>query len=216
MLMKSGINPFDSQEAKPYKNDGEILAMTNLVTAYQNNDINEFEKILKVFFSFFYSCSESLNFLLQQNRQTIMEDTFIREHIEDLLRNIRTQVNILRRTMFLFHNCLRQVLIKLIKPYTRINIKFISGELNIDPTDVESLLVSCILDSTINGRIDQVSSRSLQSQVTLCVLSGDRGVGAGQAQRGHRPLHRSGQVEHPAQQPPEACHQQNGIIQLTV
>jgi len=122
MLMKSGINPFDSQEAKPYKNDVEILAMTNLVTAYQNNDINEFEKILKI------------------NRQTIMEDTFIREHIEDLLRNIRTQV-----------------LIKLIKPYTRINIKFISGELNIDPTDVESLLVSCILDSTINGRIDQVT-----------------------------------------------------------
>ena len=106
MLMKSGINPFDSQEAKPYKNDPEILAMTNLVSAYQvfykqlynwhfgfisaigpqilinlyfnfhiqNNDINEFEKILK------------------QNRQTIMDDPFIREHIEDLLRNIRTQV----------------------------------------------------------------------------------------------------------------------------
>ena len=68
-----------------------------------------------------------------------MEDTFIREHIEDLLRNIRTQV-----------------LIKLIKPYTRINITFISGELNIDPADVESLLVSCILDNTVRGRIDQV------------------------------------------------------------
>lgn len=122
MLMKSGINPFDSQEAKPYKNDVEILAMTNLVNAYQNNDIKDFEKILK------------------QNRQTIMEDTFIREHIEDLLRNIRTQV-----------------LIKLIKPYTRINITFISGELNIDPADVESLLVSCILDNTVRGRIDQVT-----------------------------------------------------------
>jgi len=121
MLMKSGINPFDSQEAKPYKNDPEILAMTNLVTAYQNNDINEFEKILK------------------QNRQTIMEDTFIREHIEDLLKNIRTQV-----------------LIKLIRPYTRIQISFISGELNIETSDVESLLVSCILDATISGRIDQV------------------------------------------------------------
>merc|ERR1712020_392050 len=110
--------------------------MTNLVTAYQvwcvffclcqfppqNNDINEFEKILKV------------------NRETIMEDAFIREHIEDLLRNIRTQV-----------------LIKLIKPYTRIQIKFISGELNIESGDVESLLVSCILDNTISGRIDQVS-----------------------------------------------------------
>ncbi|CAH1796151.1 unnamed protein product [Owenia fusiformis] len=122
MLMKSGINPFDSQEAKPYKNDPEILAMTNLVSAYQNNDINEFEKILKT------------------NRKNIMEDPFIREHIEDLLRNIRTQV-----------------LIKLIKPYTRIHIPFISKELNIDVTEVESLLVSCILDNTIHGRIDQVN-----------------------------------------------------------
>ena len=37
--------------------------MTNLVSAYQNNDINDFEKILK------------------QNRETIMDDPFIREHI---------------------------------------------------------------------------------------------------------------------------------------
>ena len=35
MLMKSDINPFDSQEAKPYKNDPEILAMTNLVRYVQ-------------------------------------------------------------------------------------------------------------------------------------------------------------------------------------
>ncbi|RWS28787.1 COP9 signalosome complex subunit 2-like protein [Leptotrombidium deliense] len=122
MLMMSGINPFDSQEAKPYKNDPEILAMTNLVSAYQNNDINDFEKILKT------------------NRRTIMDDPFIKEHIEDLLRNIRTQV-----------------LIKLIKPYTRIHIPFISKELNIDPSEVENLLVSCILDNTIQGRIDQVN-----------------------------------------------------------
>ena len=77
---------------------------------------------------------------MKQNRQTIMDDPFIREHIEDLLRNIRTQV-----------------LIKLIKPYTRIKVDFISGELNVDPHDVESLLVACILDSTIKGRIDQVN-----------------------------------------------------------
>uniref|UniRef100_A0A5F7ZD84 COP9 signalosome complex subunit 2 n=1 Tax=Macaca mulatta TaxID=9544 RepID=A0A5F7ZD84_MACMU len=122
MLMKSGVNPFDSQEAKPYKNDPEILAMTNLVSAYQNNDITEFEKILKT------------------NHSNIMDDPFIREHIEELLRNIRTQV-----------------LIKLIKPYTRIHIPFISKELNIDVADVESLLVQCILDNTIHGRIDQVN-----------------------------------------------------------
>ncbi|KAF5283164.1 hypothetical protein FQR65_LT02676 [Abscondita terminalis] len=144
MLMKSGINPFDSQEAKPYKNDSEILAMTNLVNSYQTNDINEFELILK------------------QNRQNIMDDPFIREHIEDLLRNIRTQV-----------------LIKLINPYTRIYIPHISTELNIDVTEVENLLVSCILDSTIHGRIDQVNQvllldrTSVKTKETMSILDKD-------------------------------------------
>ncbi|GER41047.1 COP9 signalosome complex subunit 2, partial [Striga asiatica] len=91
MLMESEVNPFDGQEAKPYKNDPEILAMTNLIAAYQRNEILEFEKILK------------------SNRRTIMEDPFIRNYIEDLLKNVRTQV-----------------LLKLIKPYTRIRIPFIS------------------------------------------------------------------------------------------
>ncbi|KAH9305249.1 hypothetical protein KI387_009653, partial [Taxus chinensis] len=74
MLMESEVNPFDGQEAKPYKNDPDILAMTNLVAAYQQNEILEFEKILK------------------SNRKTIMDDPFIRNYIKDLLKNIRTQV----------------------------------------------------------------------------------------------------------------------------
>uniref|UniRef100_G1N5P7 COP9 signalosome complex subunit 2 n=1 Tax=Meleagris gallopavo TaxID=9103 RepID=G1N5P7_MELGA len=115
MLMKSGINPFDSQEAKPYKNDPEILAMTNL-----------------------YNCFYKLNNAIKiRNVQKIK---IISKHCNYLLRNIRTQV-----------------LIKLIKPYTRIHIPFISKELNIDVADVESLLVQCILDNTIHGRIDQVN-----------------------------------------------------------
>lgn len=56
-------------------------------------------------------------------------DSILQPLFLDLLRNIRTQV-----------------LIKLIKPYTRIQIPFISRELNIDVSEVESLLVSCILD----------------------------------------------------------------------
>ncbi|KAL9542993.1 hypothetical protein PS6_009511, partial [Mucor atramentarius] len=47
MLTESQINPFDSQETKPYKNDKEIEAMTNLVSAYQKKEIYEFEHILK-------------------------------------------------------------------------------------------------------------------------------------------------------------------------
>ncbi|KAL8095152.1 hypothetical protein AgCh_036559 [Apium graveolens] len=84
MLMESEVNPFDGQEAKPYKNDPEILAMTNLIAAYQRNEIMEFEKILKGVDV--YKCAS-----LQSNRRTIMDDPFIRNYIEDLLKNIRTQ-----------------------------------------------------------------------------------------------------------------------------
>jgi len=41
-----------------------LLVVWLICSAYQNNDITEFEKILKT------------------NRETIMEDPFIREHIE--------------------------------------------------------------------------------------------------------------------------------------
>ena len=122
MLSTSSINPFDSQEARPYRDDPEITAMTNLVQAFHNNEIQKFERILR------------------QNTGRIMEDEFIREHVADLLRTIRTQV-------------LRRV----IRPYTRISLPAIARELNDIPVqDVESLLVSLILDGTLDGRIDQV------------------------------------------------------------
>lgn len=122
MLMESKVDPFDAQEARPYKQDPEIIAMTNLVDAYQRSDINEFEKILK------------------NNKRTIMEDTFIQDYVEDLLKKIRTQV-----------------LLKLILPYTRVRIPFISQKLNIPEGDVEGLLVTLILDGRLTGHIDQVN-----------------------------------------------------------
>jgi COP9 signalosome complex subunit 2 len=122
MLMLSEINPFDSTEAKPYKNDAEIVAMNNLVNAYHNNDIKSFEKILK------------------ENKKTILDDPFMRDYIDDLLKNIRTQV-----------------LLKILSPYTKIRIPFISQELNITPKEVEDLMVSLILDNKIRGRIDQIN-----------------------------------------------------------
>jgi len=73
MLMGSDINPFDSQETKPYKNDPQIIAMTSLVSAYQMRDVQQAEKILKA------------------NRATITNDPFISYFIDDLLRSLRTQ-----------------------------------------------------------------------------------------------------------------------------
>lgn len=73
MLTGSEVNPFDSQETKPYKNDPQIKAMTDLVDAYQRREVHSAEKILK------------------DNRATIMDDPFIKSYIGELLRSLRTQ-----------------------------------------------------------------------------------------------------------------------------
>ncbi|KAJ2923605.1 hypothetical protein H1R20_g13487, partial [Candolleomyces eurysporus] len=73
MLTGSEVNPFDSQETKPYKTDPQIKAMTDLVDAYQRREVHSAEKILK------------------DNRATIMDDPFIRAYIGELLRSLRTQ-----------------------------------------------------------------------------------------------------------------------------
>lgn len=120
MLMESEVDPFDAQEVKPYRNDPEVTVVRALVEAYQRNDIAGFEALLKT------------------HRERVMKDDFIRDYIEDLLKNIRTQV-----------------LVKLIKPYTRIQISFISDELNIPESDVEALVVALVLDGRIDAKIDQ-------------------------------------------------------------
>ena len=94
-------------------------------------DLKEFEKILKA------------------NRLSIMNDIFIREYIDDVLKNIRMQV-----------------IVKLVNPYTRIQIESIAKvffhstdflqQLNISSKEVETLLVSLILDGKLSGKIDQI------------------------------------------------------------
>ena len=75
MLGVSNINPFDSQECRPYKDDPSVVAMTNLVQAFHNNDIVAFEGILK-----------------QSKGQRLLADAFLRQHVADLLETIRRQV----------------------------------------------------------------------------------------------------------------------------
>jgi len=137
MLHASTINPFDSQEARPYRDDPEIAAMTNLVQAFHNNEIQRFERILQQKSTPKTGGGGSSS----SSSSSIMDDEFVREYIEDLLRTIRTQV-------------LRRV----IRPYTRISLAAISKELNNMPIPaVENLLVGLILDGTLEGgQIDQV------------------------------------------------------------
>jgi COP9 signalosome complex subunit 2 len=72
MLMGSDINPFDSQQTKPYKNDPRIAAMTELVDAYQRDDIHQYETIL-------------------QKNKDLLADPFIAENIDEVTRNMRTK-----------------------------------------------------------------------------------------------------------------------------
>ncbi|EMC98026.1 hypothetical protein BAUCODRAFT_410975 [Baudoinia panamericana UAMH 10762] len=72
MLMGSDINPFDSQETKPYKNDPRIAAMTELVDAYQRDDITQYENVLK-------------------KNQDLLADPFIAENIDEVTRKMRTK-----------------------------------------------------------------------------------------------------------------------------
>ena len=145
MLMQSDVNPFDAQEARPFRTDPEVAAMTSLVAAYQKNDIDQFEQLLRT------------------HQKQIMDDDFVREYVNDLLKNIRTQV-----------------LVKVIQPYTRVKISFIATQLKISKVEVEALLVSCVLDGKVSGKIDQINdvlemSREAAAEGSLDVYKGLEG-----------------------------------------
>lgn len=124
MLEMSDIDPFDSPEAKPYMNNKEIVSMTNLRQAYTGKDVQRFEQILR------------------DNSSAILGDTFIREHVEELVNRFRSQV-----------------LLELIAPYKRIEIAFAARELNIESRELEELLISLIIDGKVDGQIDQLNNR---------------------------------------------------------
>lgn len=72
MLADSKINPFDSQETKPYASDPRIAAMTGLVDAYQRDDVHRYEDILK-------------------ENPDLLQDKFIAENIDEVSRAMRTK-----------------------------------------------------------------------------------------------------------------------------
>ncbi|KAF5099398.1 hypothetical protein D0Z00_001677 [Geotrichum galactomycetum] len=80
MLSESGIDPFESQETKPYKNDPKITVMMHLVEAFQLSDVDQFNK------------------LLRSHKHEIMGDPLIRLFLDDVILSIRSQgvINLVR------------------------------------------------------------------------------------------------------------------------
>lgn len=166
MLMESHVDPFNAQETQPYRADPQIQAVTGLVEAYQQDDIDKFEKVLR------------------RNRAAIMEDPFMRPYMEDLMTVLRTQVRFLVLVFGVFFlsfffatGCAHergpgrmQVLLnKVIGPYRRVRLAFLAQKANCSEAEVERLLASLIVDGRVDGRIDQVNQ--------LLLLTPKRGGG---------------------------------------
>ncbi|RHY35141.1 hypothetical protein DYB32_000374 [Aphanomyces invadans] len=113
MLASSDINPFDSREAKVFKDVDEISAMLQLRDAYGNNDITTFEKIL----------NHPKHHIITDpliKRYRRMTTTFFhhvncrgRSYLDPLVRNIRSHV-----------------LVKVVAPYKTIKLASIAKVLN--------------------------------------------------------------------------------------
>ena len=77
---------------------------------------------------------------LQIDKSGLLQDQFILEHMPALKLRLRSRV-----------------LVKLIKPYTRVKLKWLCRQLNATVEEIENLVVNLILDKSISGRLDQIN-----------------------------------------------------------
>lgn len=76
--------------------------------------------------------------VLRTSEEQLTSDPFIKKNVVPLFLQLRSKV-----------------LLKLVQPYDRIKMDFLCRQLIAKPDEVESLVVSMILDGRINGKLDQ-------------------------------------------------------------
>lgn len=105
---------------------------------YEND--KEIAAMTKLTDAFLHDEIKTFEKVLTRHEAAIMADPFIKHYIDRLLRTIRSKV-----------------LLKIVKPYRKMDTRYIARELNgIEISEVESLLSSLVLDQKIQARIDQV------------------------------------------------------------
>lgn len=125
VLSGSEVNPFDSHEARAFIGESlEIKAVQHLRESYQTDDINLFE------------------FVVTNPMNKIVNDSFLKEYVAELLETIRTRV-----------------LLKIVRPYTRVTFATLAKELNLERNEevLEGLLIRLILQKQLKAKIDHVS-----------------------------------------------------------
>jgi COP9 signalosome complex subunit 2 len=122
ILADSKIDYSQTREAKVYMEDKQIIAITQLRSAFEQNNINQIQKIL------------------HSKDSHILDDPFINQYLDDLLRNIRLNVIVAR-----------------VKPYKTVSLDFLCQELTLPREDICGLLSELILEEKIKGEIDQLN-----------------------------------------------------------
>merc|ERR1712113_856502 len=103
-----------------------------------NNDIMPMANLLDAFDT---DNIKSFEGALGRDKHAILNDDFIVEHMPAVKLRIRSKV-----------------LVKLIKPYTRVKLEWLCRQLNATMPEIENLVVNLILDGSVNGRLDQIHS----------------------------------------------------------
>lgn len=174
MLSESRINPFDSQETKPYKNDADVVAMTGLVDAFQAGDLARFLKIQRGLH--IYSHTHSQTYTNSYSYHTYAQYS---HSLTQKLTNSHTHKHIYSHNLHLenkrslneggdsftstympriLQKMRGSVLVKMIRPYTRVKMAFLADALAISEPEAQELLVELILDDRVpGGKIDQVA-----------------------------------------------------------
>jgi len=70
----------------------------------------------------------------------LLSDPFIAQYLDDLLRSVRLKA-----------------LESICKPYVKVKLDFLAQELNVDISEIRSLLSELILEEKIKGQIDQLN-----------------------------------------------------------
>jgi COP9 signalosome complex subunit 2 len=118
MLRESKIDPFESPELKAYTENSQLMGFLKLFNCYQSENIREFEKVL------------------QDYRTDIMDDPFIEEQIEDLVKGIRSTA-----------------VLNFIASGEIISLTEIAIKLSIPEEEIEQILVVLCKDQRINGKL---------------------------------------------------------------
>ena len=158
MLTDSTINPFDSQETKPYKNDPRIAAMTNLVDSFQRDDIHAYEKVLHA-------------------NKDLLKDPFIAENIDEVTRNMRIKAvlkMIAPYTRFHLSFVAEQLAISLPEVQDIIGFLVIGGRLRAKIDQAQG-----VVEVDDEGDIDRVSSLARWSSTIALLWPAVLGEGDG-------------------------------------